>query len=226
LWNVFKWTNMRRPLSRPLSDLGFRRGRVYETIVTTAGFKDRPNAAPLGVTVSSSRGMILRPFAGTETLDNLRTARCGVVNVTSDPWRFYKTALKREPWVGPPPSSWFEPARKINAPRLKGSDSYVEFVVSNISTKGLRRLVRCRAVHVEFAGRKNAPYCRSSYAAIESVIHATRVKEFLGKRNLHDAKRLIDLVGHYSELASKIAPESADVKIIRSILAHYGPAST
>lgn len=207
-------------MNMSLFDLGFDKGSIYEIIVTTFDSKKRPHAAPMGVTISGATNLILRPFIETETLENLRARRCGVVNVTSNPWTFYKTTLKREPWVGPLPKSWFEPAKKVMAPRLVSSSSYADFIVSSISGNGLRQIVRCKVVHTEFTKTKAAPYCRGTFAAIESIIHMTRVRTFLGQHKSRDAKRLIDLVKYYSELVDRVSPKSEETKIIHSLLKH------
>ena len=203
-----------------LLDLGFHKGSIYETIVTTFDSKRRPHVAPMGVTISGANNLILRPFLGTETFRTLNTLRCGVVNVTSDPWRFYKTALKNETWVGSPPRSWFEPAKRVIAPRLKSCDSYVEFAVTSTSGNGPRRSVRCRVVHVKVMRKKVAPYCRSMFAAIECIIHATRIREFQKSGASGDAGRLIELMEYYEDLVERVSPRSVECKIIHSLLRH------
>jgi hypothetical protein len=203
-----------------LFDLGFEKGSIYETIVTTFDSKKRPHAAPMGVTIIGAGNLILRPFIETGTLENLRAHRCGVVNVTSNPWTFYKTALKKEPWVEPSPKSWFEPAKKVMAPRLKSSDSFVEFIVSSISGNGPRGIVRCKVVHTKFTERKVSPYCRSTFAAIEGIIHMTRVKMLLVQHEPREAEKLINLVRYYRELVDRVSPKSDEAKIIHSLLKH------
>ena len=205
-----------------LSSLGYRKGSIYEVIVTTFDAQKRPHAAPMGVTVSKAREFILRPFVETETLNTLKVSKCGVINVTSNPWRFFRTALKNEAWVGPPPSSWFEHAKQVMAPRLRSSDSYAEFHVMDILGHGPRRLIRCKVVHVDSTKREVTPYCRSTSATIESIIHATRVKELLKEGDIRGAKRLIDLMKYYGELTNRVSPKSDEAKIIRCLLRHMG----
>jgi hypothetical protein len=209
-------------MTQSLFDLGFHKGSIYETIITTFDSKNRPHAAPMGTTVTDARHLILRPFINTETFRNLIARGCGVLNVTSDPRMFHKTALKSEPWVGPPPKTWFESAKKIDAPRLSSSDSYVEFSVSSLSTDGPRGIARCKVVHTEFAERKVAPYCRGTFAAIESIVHATRVKELFKTRKPREARKLIELMKYYEELVDRVSPRSEEARIVHRILKHVG----
>jgi len=208
-------------MTQSLFDLGFHKGSIYETIITTFDSKNRPHAAPMGTTVTSASNLILRPFIDTETFKNLRARGCGVLNVTSDPRMFHRTALKNERWVGKPPKTWFESAKKVDAPRLSSSDSYVEFSVSSISTDELRSIARCKVVHTEFTERKVAPYCRGTFVAVESIIHATRARELIKSRP-REARKLIELIRYYGELVDRVAPGSNEAKIVHDILTHMG----
>ncbi len=203
-----------------LSSLGYRKGSTYEVIVTTFDAQKRPHAAPMGVTVTKAREFILRPFAETETLNTLRISRCGVINATSDPWKFFRTALKREVWVNPPSRTWFQNAKRVMAPRLRSFDSYAEFHVIHISSSGRRRMIKCKVVYVESLKSVNKPYCRSMPAVIESIIHATRIKELLKEGDICGANKLLDLIKYYGELAKRVSPRSGETKITRSLLRH------
>jgi hypothetical protein len=75
-------------------------------------------------------------------------------------------------------------------------------------------------VHTEFAQGKAKPYCRSSFAAIESIIHATRLSKF--SKNISERKKLVSLIRYYGELVNRISPNSNEAKIIRGILVHFG----
>ena len=209
-------------MTQSLFDLGFHKESTYETITTTYDSKNQPHAAPMGITVTGAKQLILRPFINTETFRNLRARGCGVLNTTLDPWMFYKTALKSEPWAGPPQKTWFESAKKVDAPRLSSSDSYVEFSVTSISADRLRGIVRCKVVHTEFTERKIAPYCRGTFAAIESIVHATRVKELFKTRKPREARELMELMRYYGELVDRVSPRSEEARIVHRILKHVG----
>lgn len=204
-------------LNMSLFSLGFRRGTIHEVIVTTFDSSMKPHAAPMGASIRRADELILRPFVDTDTVKTLRTARCGVVNVTLDPSIFYRTAFKKEPWVKPIARTWFEQAKTVAAPRLKCSDSYIEFEVIAISGRGLRRVVRCKVLHTECHERRTMPYCRSTFATIEGIIHATRVREFLQKGVRGKARKLIDMIRYYGELVERVAPKSKEARMLHEL---------
>ena len=76
-----------------LERLGFRRGRVVECIATTADAHGMPNAAPVGAYLLSPRTAVLKLHTRTRTFANLAETRRVVLNITSDPLLFLKTAL-------------------------------------------------------------------------------------------------------------------------------------
>ena len=51
--------------------MGFSEGDVVESILTTLSKKGQPNAAPMGVWVKANDQLFIRPYDGTQTLQNL-----------------------------------------------------------------------------------------------------------------------------------------------------------
>jgi hypothetical protein len=77
-----------------LDRLGFLRGCVVETIVTTSDEAGEPNAAPMGAYTETWRPLTLRPYTDTLTFRNLKVSRSAVVNLTLNPEVFYRAAFK------------------------------------------------------------------------------------------------------------------------------------
>ena len=76
--------------------------------MSTYNAEGEPSAAPMGVESKDMKHLIIRPYVSSLTYENLKTRRCAVVNVTSDPEMFYRTAFKViDPHLRIP-SEWFK----------------------------------------------------------------------------------------------------------------------
>lgn len=201
-----------------LSQLGLTKDHVYETILSTYDADGKSTAAPMGIIPKSPRGFIIRIFRGTLTITNLQRLKCGVVNITSNPEIFYKMAFKQTSGLKSLQVRWFEKARTVEAPRLRSADASIEFRVNKIEDlDDLRSRVTCEAERIDFRRTLPTGYCRATFAAIECIIHATRIQQYLSEGRLEHAEKLIDLVNHYKDLAERVAPGSKYISIIRQI---------
>jgi hypothetical protein len=171
----------------------------------------------MGVINDGMNRLIIKPYTTTQTYGNILLYKCAVVNITSDPIVFYKTAFKNDNRV---PINWFEKADLVDAPRLKIADACIEVKAIKIKdAKEDRAKVLCEVVSITPV-MKSAPkaYCRAAFALIESTIHATRIEVFLSDGEKERAKELIRLVKYYDALVKKVAPSSIYSDIMRGIL--------
>ncbi|MFH1327597.1 MAG: DUF447 domain-containing protein [Candidatus Bathyarchaeota archaeon] len=197
----------------PLQKLGFPSKQIIEVIVSTYGDGDFPTAAPMGV-MSENDKLVLRPYTATQTYRNLREHKCCVVNLTTDPDLFYRTALKEVNKDGKVPLEWFGKASTVEAPMLKKADVSIEAsVVSQMNESIGRAKFICEVLKIEVANHMPQPYCRATFALLESIIHATRVKEFL-PREIKESDSLIASISNYKQLIEKVAPNSNYARII------------
>jgi len=72
------------------------------------------------------------------------------------------------------------------------------------------KLIRCSRVLPK-------AYCRATFATIEVIIHATRVKVFLDKVECEKAERLAKLIRHYSAVVNRVAPNSKCSEILANL---------
>lgn len=228
-----------------LLEMGFAPGLVVESILTTVSGEGEANAAPMGVWVKDgkTRGgrmplLVLRPFPGTRTARNLSEVGEAVINLTWDPRVFFYTAFKglrmdagtgegRTSGVGAAGRCHpvYVPSRVVRAPRLEGMLGYVEVEAKEEEwddpygrSGGSGRLCfGCRVRFVEAPLRRPAAYSRACFAAIECVIHATRVQALYAS-NLEEAKRLTGLIREYHRLVERIAPESEYTEVTKATL--------
>ena len=77
-----------------LIDLGFAKGMIAETIVSTYNADGSPNAAPMGATLIDAEHLAFDLFNSSTTLANIKSNRSAVVNLTSNIEVYYRTAFK------------------------------------------------------------------------------------------------------------------------------------
>jgi hypothetical protein len=201
-----------------LNQLGLAKDHVYETILSTYNMDGKSTAAPMGIIPKNSRRFIIRIFKRTLTFKNLNRSRCGVANLTNDPKIFYKTAFKQTSGSRPLEAIRFEKARAIKAPGLRSANAKIEFKIDKIEDlDDLRSQVTCKVEHIDLRRTLPTGYCRGAFAAIECIIHATRIQQYLSEGRIGHAEKLIALVNYYKDLAERVSPDSKYVSIICQI---------
>ena len=194
-----------------LTSLGFFKNTIVETIVSTYSANGQPNAAPMGVKTEDTKHIVIRPYTSTLTYINLQSKKCAVINVSSNPELFYRTAFKETNPEGKIPTDWFEKAETVAAPRLRMADAFIEVSVVDLRLSGLERAeVLCDVKLIKASSLLPKVYCRATFATIEAIIHATRVKLSLtgDRQKQEQARRLKELIEHYNAVVNRIAPNS------------------
>lgn len=189
--------------------------KTYEIILSTYCDDGQPNAAPMGIKFLRNNRVFIRLFKGTLTLKNVMKRRCAIANVTSDPILFYKTTFKEKKQL---PKNYFYRSKIIDAPYLRSADGYVQMTL--VKWKNKRNFVETEfyVKKMNLKKLKSELYSRGSHAIIEVIIHSTRIKEFLTKKNnIKKTNKLIKLVNHYKELIKRVSPDSDYEKIINEI---------
>jgi hypothetical protein len=204
-----------------MSDLGFSMGVIVETLVSTYGLGGQPNVAPMGTIMEQTRFMVLRIYTSSLTYKNLQTKKCAVVNITSDPEMFYRTAFKEANPGGRIPQELFENAETVEAPRLRTADAHIEVTVVEIAHRDSEKAeVTCEVKFVRASTVLPKAYCRASFATIEAIIYATRVKHFLmygGKEKQEQAIQLLEKIRDCQEVANRVAPSSRYSEIMADL---------
>jgi hypothetical protein len=189
-----------------LFSLGLETGITYETIISTLAQSGEYNAAPMGILSEDGTSVILRPFKATRTYSNLVATRAAVANFTDDPLLFLTTAMKNDESLD---CGMFTKAKVVEVPRLVAAESFLELQVTRIDESLDRAVVVCSPIHGEVVKTSPKPYCRGRFAALEAVIHATRVKVFLEEGRRKEAESLIQMIRAYRELALRVCPNSS-----------------
>lgn len=204
--------------SEQLEMMGFVEGDVVESIITTISVDQEFNAAPMGVWIHPDHQLIIRPYEGTQTASNIQEVGEAVINITHDPQVFLLTAFKEE--LSSSTQFAFEPATKVKAPRLAGMSGYLEVTVEpklvEEETPRYRELV-CTLQHIEISSPFPVVLSRARCAAIECVIHATRVRAF---HTIDEAttQRLLHRIEDLRILVNRIAAKSPAAEVIQQVI--------
>jgi hypothetical protein len=204
-----------------LADLGFSKGVIVETVVSTYSRDGQPNAAPMGTTMEQAQRVVFRIYKSSSTFSNLQAKRCAVVNITSNAEVFYQTAFKEVNPEGRIPAGWFEKAATVAAPRLRAANAHIEAtVVDVVHLDGEKAGVTCEAKLVHATTVLPQAYCRASLAAIEAIINATRVKHFLMHGDREKQKQAVDLMEQIrdcQDIVNRVAPNSRYSEIMADL---------
>lgn len=204
-----------------LTDFGFSKGVIVETVVSTYNVDGQPNAAPMGAIMESLQRIVLRIYTSSLTYRNLQAKRCAVVNVTSDPELFYRTAFKEANLKGRMPQEWFEKAETVDAPILRTADAQIEVAVADIRAFDAERAeVLCDVKLVKVSSVWPKVYCRALFATIEAIIHATRVKTFMiqgDRQKREQALKLLERIRECHDVVKRVAPNSRYSEIMADL---------
>ena len=207
-----------------LTDLGFSREMITETIISTYDDQRQANAAPMGVTIKNTKQIVLRIYTSSSTYKNLQVKRCAVVNVVTDPELFYQTAFKYNETKSSLPREWFETAELVDAPRLRKAEAHIEVAIDAVRPlKDGRAEITCEVKLIRASKILPKVYCRALFATIEAIIHATRVEVFMeqGHREKKEqALKLIELIEECNNVVNRVAPNSRYSEIMEDLIGH------
>jgi hypothetical protein len=172
--------------TKEIEDLGFRRGRIAECLVTTYHPDGTPNAAPMGIRTLANGDLEMRVHRDTDTHSNLRERRACAVNLVYDPYLLLRAALtgrgagsgEREVAEGET-----EKSSSVDAPYLRSARAVLEVEVVELDESsrdpqekwGFSR-VRGRVKKIRVLNPLPSAPNRGFHAAIELAIDLSRGK--------------------------------------------------
>ena len=202
-----------------LVDLGFQKGTISETILSTYNPDGSPNAAPMGVILKDPQHLTLNIFNSSTTLANVKTRRSAVVNVTDNIEVYFRTAIKEANPDGKLPEEWFAKASVVNAPKLCLAEASVEVSLINL-IKGAEKTRAVFSVTRVHAG-KGFPqvYCRAFGLTLEAIVHATRVKVLAIDQKEHSRMGgLLRKIHDCDVLVGRVAPNSSYSAVMADLI--------
>ena len=165
--------------------MGFQRGGISETILTTVNPDGSFNASPMGVH-RTSEALEIRPFKSSSTFTNLLNNPEACINVTDNPGLFFATAFKGRTVEGIPTPEIKEDMRLQPA--------YAQVFINTCRAKDISEIQACFTCHVKGVvapAMKPRSFSRGRAEAIEAIIHATRIEAFSKEGRVEDVERLI-----------------------------------
>ncbi|MCW4017470.1 MAG: DUF447 family protein [Candidatus Bathyarchaeota archaeon] len=204
-----------------LTDLGFSKNEIAETIVSTYNLDGKPNAAPMGTTMENEEQLIIKIFNSSSTYRNLLRTRCAVINLTWDIDVFYRAAFKEANPKATLPSEWFSKAQTVNAPKLNTADATIEVSVQNLVPIGVQRTKAvCNVKQIAAPIAYPKVYCRAFSAAVEAIVHATRIKAWTHNPEKQESVlKLLELIDNCKDVIERTAPDSRYSTIMKDLTA-------
>jgi uncharacterized protein len=158
---------------------------IIETVVTTIDADGSVNCAAMGVEWGEER-IVIKPYAGTRTLRNLRATGAAVVHLTDDILLFSQAALG-----DPRPAT--RPAASVEGAVLEDACSWREVRVEAIDESAERAHVSTVVVD-RGTGREFLGLNRARHAVLEASILASRARLLAAEDIRAELRRLQPLV--------------------------------
>lgn len=212
---------MTKSKPKELARVGLTLGSPAEVVVTTFSSRRKPHAAVMGVRRLGGK-VGLRVFTDTRTFKNLLGSKAAVINVVGDAELLARIALGG---ILGRPRLKFTHSRRVEAPRLKGAEAYVEVEVERIELEKVLDEVGSSEVaqvlaqvkHVEVVEPRPKPFKRPEFFLVEAAILATRIKKALENHRLTAAKKLLKELEGYASKCRRVAPDSKELKLLTRV---------
>jgi hypothetical protein len=186
-----------------LEDIGIKRGRICESIVTTFHEDETANAAPMGVLGTGIGEVILKVHRNTDTFENILRTECCVINIVFDPLLFLKAALfGRNKGSGEIELEKTGIAGLVYAPYLKAAEAYIqtelksfdEIRKKDVLGDAIIGKMTLRVIDIQLLKAFPVAPNRGFYAGIELAIALSRDRISEAQRHLSVIKKTLPAV--------------------------------
>ncbi|MCL2642952.1 MAG: DUF447 family protein [Candidatus Bathyarchaeota archaeon] len=199
-----------------LTDLGFSKNMIYETLVCTYNPDGvTANAAPMGAVMQNLEQISLTIYNSASTLKNLQTHKSATLNLTDNIELFFQTALKDTPL----PEELFEKSPTVNAPQLKPANATIALTIQDFNPLDSQRTkITGKICQIDALKIYPQSYCRAKSAVLEAIIHATRIKTlYKNKKEQAHLTKLVALIQNCNEVVNRSAPNSPYTKLMSDL---------
>ena len=203
-----------------LTDLGFSKDAIFETVLSTYNPDGTADAAPMGVTMIDQQTISLNLYNSSQTSRNLKANKCAVINLTSNIEVFYKTAFKEANQNGELPQEWFEKKEAVNAPCFRSADATIGVsVVEMEPVRAEKTKFSCKIERIDALKVYPQVYCRAMSATLEAILHATRVKLFINQKTKQkDVTKLLSMIENSNDIVNRTAPNSVYSTVMADLM--------
>jgi len=185
-----------------LKEIGMKKNWIYEVIVSTF-YAGTPHAAPMGIWSEDFDTLNMAIYKDSKTLENIIKEKEFAANFVDDITIFYESLFNKGKIA-------YKRLKQINAPVIKGSSAIIECKVKHIEKKENRFHIRAEIVDIRIWDEIKL-INRAEGLAIESLILATRLPHFTGRRNEDALKENFRIIG-------KVAPGSTYEHIMEKVM--------
>ena len=197
-----------------LSEIGFSKGIIAETIISTYSAEGQPNAAPMGVTMQDEEHLTVDLFNTSQTYRNIKANRCAVINLTFNIEIFYRSAFKETNPNGNLPAEWFEKSQSVNAPKIRMVEASIEVLVEHLELMASRGTMKTsgtlKVESIQATCVYPQAFSRALSLTVEAILHATRVKALLSDETQQKRiAKLLEVISDCHQVVNRVAPNSS-----------------
>lgn len=190
-------------LEEALDRIGFSRGSIVETVLTTLNSDGSVNAAPMGVARKGPVQLEIRPYRSSKTHSNLNRNPEACINVINDPAIFLVTAFKEEKFD-------FSPPKFSHDNSIEQADAVVFLtMLKREEIDKERSSFVGEASSIKLITESPTVFSRGRAQAIEAIIHATRIEYYLKNRKLVESEDYIDRFNRCKRVVLKVSPQDS-----------------
>ena len=196
-----------------LDNLGITPGEIVETIVTTVGSDGRVNAAPMGLTRSGPNEVMMRPFVETQTYKNVKQTRKAVANIVGDANSFMITAFKLDEQESMQMDS------ELACPVMRGAAALIGLsLIRELGVDEGRASILLEVGEMFIKRPFPKALSRSFSAAVEAIIHATRLQALSANMSDEEVDSLLARFEHSKWIVEKTSsPESQNQEVVHRL---------
>jgi hypothetical protein len=199
-------------LEEALDRIGFSRGSIVESVLTTLNPDGSVNAAPMGVARKGPVQLEIRPYRSSKTHSNLNRNPEACVNVINDPAIFLVTAFKEEKFD-------FSTPRFSHDNSIEQADAVI--FLTNLEKEEFdedRSYFVGEASSIKLIKKSPTVFSRGKAQTIEAIIRATRIEYYLKNRKSVEAEYHIDRFNKCKQVILKVSPQgSPETRIVEAL---------
>jgi len=191
-----------------LREIGFKKGWIYETIITTSDEKKIKNAAPIGIWTKNFSDIEMEIYRDMKTCRNILATNEFVVNLIDDIEIFYNAIYAKD-------KIKYKKAENVDAPVLRDAKNWLELRVKEKKFTHSNKKVKISSKIISFTLKDKEVKLlnRAKHLTLESIIKTTRIPY----RKLKEKERLMNDIKENLRVIKKVAPNAKYERIIKKI---------
>lgn len=204
-------------ISSTLQKLGITENTIVETIIITKNPDGTMNPAPMGITRNKDT-LIIKPYKTSNTYKNMKQGGKITINITNNPTLYLATAFKDQIHQQPT----IQPNMTLN-----GSQATIHAnIIKEIKTTTQQAKFHTNPTKITIHQNYPQAHNRGKTAAIEAIIHATRIPIYQEKKKQTKVtslkKKIENCINTIHKVSPIDSPEAQVVKKLKTIIKKWG----